>query len=148
MRRETTLARQFRRHAGPAVRTQRTGLLRRILRSQAAVVELLAQVSKLLLMLRTELQDRVSVRTLLAGAQVAQLPALLRLQLANLRILVAAKLARLRACKSGPRRGRCRRTRDGTGRLRSDKRAGTRDAWRCLGRDMTRRDPRRRGDPR
>jgi hypothetical protein len=93
-RREAALARRIRGDARPAVRAQRAGL-RRLMQSEAPVAELLVQVADLLLVLRPQLQDRVAVRMLPRGTQIAQLAALLRLQLPDLGIFLAAKLARL-----------------------------------------------------
>jgi hypothetical protein len=75
------------------------------MQSQAPVVELLAQIAKLLLVLRPQLQDRVTIGMLPRGTQIVQLAALLRLQLPHLRIFLAAKLARLCPCQSRLRRG-------------------------------------------
>jgi hypothetical protein len=76
------------------------------MQSQPPVAELLAQVAKLLLVLRPQLQDGVAIRTVRLGPQVAQLAALMQLQLPDLRVFLAAKLARLRARERGLRRRR------------------------------------------
>ena len=63
------------------------------------------QVAKLLLMLRPQLQDGIAVGTVRLSAEVAQLTAVLRLQLTDLGVFLAAKLACLRARERGLPRG-------------------------------------------
>ncbi len=62
-----------------------------------------AQVPELLRIVCTHLTERVAVRPLTLRPHVAQALALLRLQLADLARLLAAKLTRLRAIQRLPR---------------------------------------------